>query len=184
PILPSDPDCPAEVVHGTYPAAWAKILETGGLSRMGRGHVHFAVGLPGASSSATAGGGGGGGSTLGTGSPEIADASVATETEHPNRSRPSEKHDTPTPTPDAQQPIVSGMRASASVLVWVDVKRSMAEGGLKWWRSANGVVLTEGDERGLVRLEFVTKAAERGGGGGVLWPAGGVEHNVVYQYVQ
>ena len=77
------------------------------------------------------------------------------------------------PTPDAA-PVISGMRGSASVLVWVDLKKSMQVGGLKWWRSANGVVLTEGDERGFVRLEFVD-SAERRGTGEVIWRNKGLE---------
>jgi 2'-phosphotransferase len=35
-------------VHGTSLRAWSDILETGGLSRMSRNHIHFAPGLPGA----------------------------------------------------------------------------------------------------------------------------------------
>ncbi|TQN67840.1 TRNA 2'-phosphotransferase 1, partial [Colletotrichum shisoi] len=38
---------PEIVVHGTYFAFWRAIEESGGLSRMGRNHVHFATGLPG-----------------------------------------------------------------------------------------------------------------------------------------
>ncbi|CUG78710.1 RNA 2'-phosphotransferase (Tpt1/KptA), putative [Bodo saltans] len=38
--------CPV-AVHGTYLDAWPKIQSSGGLSPMGREHVHFAKGLPG-----------------------------------------------------------------------------------------------------------------------------------------
>jgi inhibitor of KinA sporulation pathway (predicted exonuclease)/RNA:NAD 2'-phosphotransferase (TPT1/KptA family) len=38
--------CPS-AVHGTYLDAWPKIKSSGGLSPMGREHVHFAKGLPG-----------------------------------------------------------------------------------------------------------------------------------------
>ena len=65
-------------------------------------------------------------------------------------------------TTDAEQEqVISGMRASADHLIWVDVKRSAAEGGLKWWKSANGVVLTEGDEKGVVGLKWVTRVELR-----------------------
>ena len=37
------------VIHGTTQHAWQLILASGGLSRMARNHIHFAVGLPGAS---------------------------------------------------------------------------------------------------------------------------------------
>lgn len=59
------------------------------------------------------------------------------------------------------------MRASATVLVWVQVKRSLEAGALQWWRAANGVVLTEGDGRGLVGLEWVCRVQVRGEGG--MW---------------
>lgn len=34
------------MVHGTYFTAWAKILSSGGLSKMERNHIHFATGIP------------------------------------------------------------------------------------------------------------------------------------------
>lgn len=71
--------------------------------------------------------------------------------------------------------VISGMRASASILVWVDVKRSAEEGGLKWWRSNNGVVLTEGDEKGVVKMEWVERVERRGKGTGEaqsIWKRG------------
>ncbi|KAL8699711.1 MAG: hypothetical protein Q9201_005853, partial [Fulgogasparrea decipioides] len=53
PLLPDDAECPEEVVHGTFEDNWKLILETGGLKRMGRQHVHFALGVPSSSSSST-----------------------------------------------------------------------------------------------------------------------------------
>ena len=44
------------------------------------------------------------------------------------------------------------------------MRKSIEEGGLKWWRSGNGVVLTEGDAEGLVPLRFVKRVVDRGGG--------------------
>ena len=52
-------------------------------------------------------------------------------------------------TQGATEVVLSGMRRDATVLVWVDVKRSALEGGIKWWRSANGVVLTSGVDGNL-----------------------------------
>ena len=37
---------PPVVVHGTYFAFWQRIVESGGLRRMGRTHMHFSTGLP------------------------------------------------------------------------------------------------------------------------------------------
>ena len=77
----------------------------------------------------------------------------------------------PSPPPPAStsapEPVVSGIRASASVLIWVNVKRSLDAGALTWWRSANGVVLTEGDADGRVGLEWVDRVERRRGG--VIW---------------
>ena len=37
----------------------------------------------------------------------------------------------------------SGMRSDAQILIYIDIRRSL-EAGMKWWRSENGVLLTEG----------------------------------------
>ena len=42
-----DPQSVPIAIHGTDRAAWHKIVESGGLSRMGRRHIHLATGLPG-----------------------------------------------------------------------------------------------------------------------------------------
>ena len=42
--------------------------------------------------------------------------------------------------------VISGMRAGATIVIWVDVKKSL-RAGVEWWRSANGVFLTRGLER-------------------------------------
>ena len=63
--------------------------------------------------------------------------------------------------------VISGMRASATTLLWIDVARSINEGGLKWWRSDNGVILTEGDAQGMVKMDWVEKVESRTGE--VLW---------------
>lgn len=146
PIARADADFPAQVVHGTFPHLWPRILASGGLSRMQRTHVHFARGLPDAPA------------TL---SKEVADmvADAEAEGQQGTVAGGGEKQ---------AEKVLSGMRRDASVLVWVDVGRSMDVGRLKWWRSENGVVLTEGDDRGLVRLEFVTRAVQRATGQ-VIW---------------
>ncbi len=70
----------------------------------------------------------------------------------------------------SSQPVISGMRATANVLIWVDLKGSLENGALKWWRSANGVVLTEGDAEGKVGLEWVDRVERKGGE--VIWRPG------------
>lgn len=62
---------------------------------------------------------------------------------------------------EGKEVVISGMRRDATVLVWVDVRRAMEEGGLGFWRSENGVVLCEGDGEGRVGLEFVGRVVQR-----------------------
>ncbi|MCJ1299562.1 hypothetical protein MMC08_002354 [Hypocenomyce scalaris] len=142
PILPTDPDFPSEVVHGTFPSLWPQILESGGLKRMKRTHIHFATGLPDA--------------------PPMLSNSKSNGVE----ARDSESGK------DGERAVISGMRKDASVLVWVDVKKAMEEGELNWWRSSNGVVLTEGDAKGMVEVKFVKRVVKRGTGKVIWMPEG------------
>ena len=151
PVLLDDPDCPKEVVHGTYAATWPAILASGGLRPMGRVHVHFATGVP----------------------EGKAEAQSEAKSEVKSEVKDGEIEETKgvSVVPGAP-PVVSGMRASASLLVWVDVRRA-SEGGVRWWRSRNGVVLTEGlatekEKEGVVPLEYVSRVVERKSGK-VIW---------------
>ncbi|VUC22062.1 unnamed protein product [Clonostachys rosea] len=108
---------PEKVVHGTYFAFWAAIVEAGGLKVMGRNHVHCSEGTP-------------------------------------------------------EDGVVSGMRRDAELMVEIDLERSIKEGGLRWWRSENGVILTEGDESGLVSSRFFKRVTSRTQDVGVLWEDG------------
>jgi len=58
------------------------------------------------------------------------------------------------------EPVISGMRSSSTVLVYVDVRRAL-EAGIKFWRSENGVVLSEGDEKGVVPLRYFERVEDR-----------------------
>ncbi|KAI5859331.1 KptA family-domain-containing protein [Durotheca rogersii] len=92
-----------------------------------------------------------------------------------------------------QAKVVSGMRGDAELLVFVDVKRCLREEPrIRWWLSANGVVLADrdgsnvgdgdGDGDGgeeedaspalVVPLRYVTEARGRVQGVGVLWRDG------------
>ena len=145
-IKPSDPDFPEEVVHGTFPAAWELILKSGGLKPMGRTHVHFATGLPDAPPVLVSGDGK-------DDSDAGAEGSMKEEVGK------------------GENKVISGMRKGASILVWVDVRRSSEVGGLRWWRSANGVVLTEGGKERKVGLEWVKRVVKRASGA-VIWESG------------
>lgn len=152
PVAPGDADVPRWVVHGTSARAWEEIRRSGGLRRMGRLHVHFAAGLPAGFEPVEPLGGEG-----------EADGERGGEGEG-ERERP---------------PVISGMRNSATVLVYLDVRRAL-EAGLPLWRSANGVVLSEGMawegvQGEVVPLELVMRVEVRGGRGG--GKAGGKARN-------
>lgn len=64
--------------------------------------------------------------------------------------------------------VISGMRNTSTVVIWVDVKKSL-EGGVKWWRSENEVILTEGvGEPKMLGFEWF-KWVERRGSGELLF---------------
>jgi 2'-phosphotransferase len=60
-----------------------------------------------------------------------------------------------------QEPVISGMRNSSSVLLYVDFKKAIGM-GLEFWMSANGVVLCDGGEKKIIPIECFESAEERG----------------------
>ncbi|KAM7202111.1 RNA 2'-phosphotransferase, Tpt1 / KptA family domain containing protein [Naviculisporaceae sp. PSN 640] len=74
--------------------------------------------------------------------------------------------------PEDEKGVISGMRKDAELLVYVDVEKSIREAGMKWWMSENGVVLTEGDENGLVPTRFFKEVSGRRQNVGLLWKDG------------
>ncbi|OAF58139.1 hypothetical protein VC83_05319 [Pseudogymnoascus destructans] len=74
---------------------------------------------------------------------------------------------------DREGKVVSGMRNDAEVLIYVDVRKSLEEGGTSWWVSDNGVVLSEGDGEGVVGRGVWTRVEGRKREEvGVLWEEG------------
>jgi 2'-phosphotransferase len=72
--------------------------------------------------------------------------------------------------------VISGMRGDAQILIYVDIRRAL-EAGVEFWRSENGVVLTEGvDAEGgegkMLSSEFWDVVVEIKAGVGVLWKRG------------
>jgi 2'-phosphotransferase len=61
--------------------------------------------------------------------------------------------------PGHQSGVVSGMRSSCEVLVWIDILKATAA-GIEFFVSENGVILTEG-ERGVLRPEFFSSVQDR-----------------------
>jgi len=163
PIVITDADCPQQAVHGTDPLAWNAILKSGGLKKMGRQHIHFATGVPDFHKKAR---------TEDT-VPSLGASSQAAQTNSVEKDGADIVGDDGTKesassAKSGAETVISGMRKSATIMIWVDVVRSMKDGGLSWWRSDNGVILTEGDEDGWVKMEWVDRV-ERRGIGEVLW---------------
>ncbi|RPD64155.1 hypothetical protein L226DRAFT_552096 [Lentinus tigrinus ALCF2SS1-7] len=52
--------------------------------------------------------------------------------------------------------VISGMRKSSDILIYINVQEAI-DAGLKFYLSANGVVLTEGDDRGYLKPEFFSR---------------------------
>ncbi|EMF17431.1 phosphotransferase KptA/Tpt1, partial [Sphaerulina musiva SO2202] len=66
-------------------------------------------------------------------------------------------------------PVISGIRASSKILIYLDLAKAM-QAGIKFWRSDNGVILSEGDENGLISMHFFQRVEDRTkeGGGAIL----------------
>ncbi|KAL5343330.1 KptA family-domain-containing protein [Aspergillus crustosus] len=152
---------PETVVHGTYHSTWPLILSSGGLRCMGRNHVHFATG------------------------PKLNDVLGVVESIKAQGDDISSSQK-PNSDPGSGGKVISGMRQDAQVLVYIDIKRALAA-GCPFWRSENGVILSEGmdvgsdegekgkDEGGNVMpVEFFDVVVERGKGLGKLWEGGEV----------
>ncbi|KAI1502740.1 RNA 2'-phosphotransferase, Tpt1 [Biscogniauxia marginata] len=161
PITLEAGNVPDVVVHGTYFAFWPAIVSSGGLKKMGRQHVHFGTGVP--------GGGDDDSGTKEKQQQQIHD--VAEEAEENDDAK--GKGEGRGGKEKEKEKVISGMRADAEILVFVDVARSLRDGsGIAWWLSANGVVLTEGDADGLVPARYFREVRGRRQGVGVLWRDG------------
>lgn len=66
---------------------------------------------------------------------------------------------------------MSGMRRDAELLVEIDIEKSLGE-GVTWWRSDNGVILTDGGEGGVLGTQYFKRVTSRTVDVGVLWEDG------------
>lgn len=89
----------------------------------------------------------------------------------------------------SQSTVISGMRWDTTILIYIDIKKALTA-GCPFWRSENGVILSEGLDTGeqaegvhddrkdentrkkIVPLEFFDVVVERGKGLGILWENG------------
>ncbi|KAJ5156218.1 hypothetical protein N7492_009021 [Penicillium capsulatum] len=87
------------------------------------------------------------------------------------------------PTNKNEKTVISGMRWDAQVLIYIDLRKALAA-GCPFWRSENGVVLSEGlpvgkgrddangDPQRIVSVDFFDVVVERRAGLGKLWERG------------
>lgn len=61
------------------------------------------------------------------------------------------------------------MRNSAQVWIYIDVQKAL-DAGIAFFLSENGVVLTEGDERGFLSPEYFLRVEDRHSGTIPGWP--------------
>ncbi|KAA8905730.1 phosphotransferase 1 [Sphaerosporella brunnea] len=147
-LVPGSADFPQQIIHGTFYAFYPLIVASGGLKRMGRTHIHL--------------------------SPLAAYREFNSRAD-PSGSAPNESdHRRPARGgKNKQQEALSGMRRDAEVVFIIDARRAAEHGGCKFWRSANGVILTEGNADGVLGMDYVERVEDRRGLG-VLWEGGKV----------
>jgi len=61
--------------------------------------------------------------------------------------------------------VISGMRNSADIFIYIDLQKAL-DAGYKFQLSANGVVLTAGNEKGFLPPEFFSRVERRVGRSG------------------
>lgn len=77
---------------------------------------------------------------------------------------------------EKKEGVISGMRADAQILIYINLKRAL-EAGCPFWVSENGVILSEGvagkdDGKKVLGTEFFDVVVERKNGLGVVWEGG------------
>ncbi|KAL5094444.1 hypothetical protein Trisim1_007028 [Trichoderma cf. simile WF8] len=70
-----------------------------------------------------------------------------------------------------EEGVLSGMRKDAELVIEIDVEKSLQD-GIQWWKSDNGVLLTEGGEGGVLSTSYFKKVTGRNIDVGVLWEDG------------
>ncbi|KAL5115398.1 tRNA 2'-phosphotransferase [Pleosporales sp. CAS-2024a] len=75
-------------------------------------------------------------------------------------------------------PVISGMRKNSTVLIYIDIQAALAA-GIKFYISENGVILTEGNDKGFLSYEFFKRVESRKKDGGVLMSDGQLPEGVV-----
>lgn len=65
-------------------------------------------------------------------------------------------------TPKDNQQVISGMRLTSAVYIYIDVPKAMSD-GIEFFKSANEVILSPGDQNGHIPLKYFKKVVDRDG---------------------
>lgn len=143
---------PSTVVHGTFYAAYEAILADGLLKSMNRNHVHFSSGPPVEIARGSSG----------TDTEAVTEAISQLPTSEGNDTQGKSKPHSKLAQMMADAKVKSGMRPDAEILIYVDLERAL-KAGMKWWRSENGVILSEGLSASLPQPADLATAIEMSG---------------------
>jgi 2'-phosphotransferase len=58
--------------------------------------------------------------------------------------------------------VISGMRVSSSVLIYIDFENALSS-GIKFYKSSNGVILSPGNDLRVIPPQFFLKVEDRHG---------------------
>lgn len=61
-----------------------------------------------------------------------------------------------------EEGVISGMRKSAEVFIYIDVSKALSQ-GIKFYVSDNGVILSAGNENGIIPPELFLKVEDKQG---------------------
>lgn len=128
-----DIDFPKEIIHGTFKKNLELILKSGGLSKMKRNHIHFTSGLP------------------------------EWLIELRRKPRPSLNSDDNIIQEEDVEKIISGMRKTCNVLIYLDIEKLKNLNEIKIFKSENGVILSPGDENGFINKKYFKKITDQYG---------------------
>lgn len=58
-----------------------------------------------------------------------------------------------------EEGVISGMRSSCEILVFIDLRKALSD-GFKFYRSANNVILCPGNEQGFLPPQYFEKVVQ------------------------
>ncbi|KAG0678448.1 hypothetical protein C6P42_000487 [Pichia californica] len=121
-----DSDWPTFICHGTFIEKLPLIKSSGGLSKMNRNHIHFSNSIP---------------SQFLKYIPNISNDN--NNNNNNNNNNLSEKI------------AISGIRSNANILIFLNIKKIRNNSNLKFFKSLNDVILTPGNDNGIITLDYI-----------------------------